>query len=200
MPEKETVQKVYDNLDFARGMEAFMAGMPAASIYALSKGFEEGGFGANQGIGITEGLADARSLFLTPNTVVVYAWACVDVKDGPMVVDVPPGALGMFNDAFFRYVTDVGMVGPDKGQGGKYLLVPPGYKGTLPGEGYYVQKPRTYNNLVIMRVFVKAGDIAGAVKTITDAARMYPLSAAANPPAQKFVDISKLENQHGSRE
>ena len=190
LPDEETVQKVYDNLDFGRGVEAFMAGMPAASVYALCEGFDEAGFGPNKGIGITESLADARSLFLTPNTTVVYVWFCVDVKNGPMVVQAPPGVLGMINDAYFRYVTDVGNVGPDKGQGGKYLVVPPGYTGTLPNEGYFVQKPRTYRNLVIMRSFVKNGDVAGAVKNVKASARVYPLSAAANPPEQKFVNIS----------
>ena len=105
----------------------------------MCHGFTEAGFTPNQRIGITEGLVDARSLFLTPNTIVVYVWLCVDLKDGPMVVQAPPGVLGMINDAYFRYVTDVGAVGPDQGKGGKYLVVPPGYTGTLPNEGYFVQ-------------------------------------------------------------
>jgi hypothetical protein len=190
LPDQETVQKVYDNLDFNRGTEAFMAGMPAASVQALCEGFSQAGFAPNQGIGITEDLADARALFLTPNTTVVYGWFCVDVKDGPMVVQVPPGVLGIMDDAFFRYVTDVGAVGPDAGKGGKYLLVPPGYTGTLPNEGYFVQNPRTYNNLFVLRSFVKDGDVAAVVKNVKDHARVYPLSAAAKPPEQKFVNIS----------
>ena len=95
----------------------------------------EAGFKPNQGIGITESLADARSLFLTPNTTVVYVWFCVDLKDGPMVVEVPPGVLGMIDDAYFRYVTDLGLVGPDQGKGGKYLFVPPGYTGDAAERG-----------------------------------------------------------------
>ena len=106
---------------------------------------------------------------------------------------IPPGVLGIIDDAFFRYVTDVGVVGPDKGQGGKYLLVPPGYSGSVPTEGYFVQKPRTYTNLFILRAFVKNGDLAGTVKNFKDHARVYRLADAANPPAQKFVDISKLK-------
>ena len=148
---------------------------------------------AQQGIGITESLADARSLFLTPNSTVVYVWFCVDLKDGPMVVEVPPGVLGMIDDAYFRYVTDVGFPGPDQGKGGKYLLVPPDYTGTLPSDGYFVNKSRTYSNLLIIRSFVQGGDVAAAVKNVKDHARMYPLSAAANPPAQKFVNISGLQ-------
>ena len=85
LPDEETVKKVYDNLDFVRGVEAFLLGMPAASIQAMRRGYIEGGFPPNQGFGISESLADARSLFLTPNTVVVYCWGNIDVKDGPMV-------------------------------------------------------------------------------------------------------------------
>ena len=135
LPDKETIQKVYDNLDFVRGVEAFLLGIPAAMIQAMRRGYAEGGFPPNQGFGISESLADARSLFLTPNTVVVYCWGNLDVKDGPMVLEVPPGVLGILNDAHWRFVTDLGLTGPDQGKGGKYLVVPPGYKGALPKRG-----------------------------------------------------------------
>ncbi|WP_244441178.1 DUF1254 domain-containing protein [Mesorhizobium sp. STM 4661] len=183
----------YDNLDLGRGVETFLSGIPATSVYALCEGFKEAGYKPNEGIGITENLADARALFLTPNSTVVYVWFCADLKEGPMVVEVPPGALGMIDDAYFRYVTDLGVVGPDQGKGGKYLLVPPGDTGSVPSEGYFVQKPRTYSNLFIIRAFVKDGDVAGAVASIKANARMYPLSVAANPPAQKFVNISGVK-------
>jgi hypothetical protein len=35
LPDPKTVQKVYDNLDFARGAEAFLPGMPVAPVYAF---------------------------------------------------------------------------------------------------------------------------------------------------------------------
>ena len=189
-PDEATVKKAYDQLDFGRGVEAFLAGIPATSVYALCEGFKEAGFPSNEGIGVTESLADARALFLTPNSTVVYVWFCADAVKEPIVVHVPPGALGMIDDAYFRYVTDLGIPGPDRGKGGKYLLVPPGYQGAVPKEGYFVAKTRTYSNLFIIRAFVQNGDVAGAVRNIKENARMYPLSAAGNPPAQKFVNIS----------
>src|SRR5688572_18625413 len=166
LPDADTVKKVYDNLDFTRGVEAFLLGMPAANVQGLRRGFIAGGFPPNQGFGISEGLADARSLFLTPNTVVVYTWGIVDVKDGPMVLQVPPGVLGILDDAHFRFVTDLGLPGPDQGKGGKYLVVPPGYTGKLPpeSEGYHIARTRTYSNVVIMRAFVQGSDIATIVK------------------------------------
>jgi len=71
VPDQKTIQLVYDQIDFVRGIEAFLAGMPATSVYALCEGFDQAGFKRNQGIGITEDLMDARSLFLTPNTTTV---------------------------------------------------------------------------------------------------------------------------------
>jgi len=140
LPDADTVQKAYDQVDFGRGVEAFLSGMPAASVYAFCEGLTQAGIKRNQGIGITEDLMDARSLFLTPNSTTVYVFMCLDLRAGPMVVQVPPNVLGPVDDAFFRYVTDVGLVGPDKGKGGKYLFIPPGYTGRVPAKGYFVQK------------------------------------------------------------
>ena len=84
---------------------------------------------ANAGVGITEDLMDARSLFLTPNTTTVYVFACLDVARGRWCCEVPAGVLGPVDDAYFRWVTDIGLTGPDRGRGGKYLFVPPGYTG-----------------------------------------------------------------------
>ena len=190
LPDADTVKKVYDNLDFSRGVEAFLLGVPSANIQGMRRGYAEGGFPSNQGFGISETLADARSLFLTPNTVVVYCWGNLDVKDGPMVLEVPPGVLGILNDAHWRWVNDLGVTGPDAGKGGKYLIVPPGYKGPLPSGGYFVQKTRTYSHNVILRGFVQGSDLATIVKNMKANTKMYPLSAAANPPTPKFVNFS----------
>jgi hypothetical protein len=187
------VKKVYDNLDFARGVEAFLSGIPATSVYAACEGLSQAGAKRNGGVTITEDLLDARTLMLTPNSTTVYVILCLDLKDGPMVVDIPPGVLGPVDDAFSRYVTDVGLVGPDKGNGGKYLFVPPDYTGNLPAEGYFVAKPRTYGVLMFFRAFVKDGDIAAAANGVKAQARVYSLAAAASPPQPTFVNISGMQ-------
>ena len=61
----------------------------------------------------------------------------LDLNDGPVVLQVPPNVLGPVDDAYFRYIADVGLVGRDKGKGGKYLLVPPDYKGAVPQRGVF---------------------------------------------------------------
>ncbi len=189
-PDPATVQLAYDQLDFGRGIDAFLRGMSATSVYAACRGFEEAGVKPNQGIGMTAELLDARSLFLTPNTTTVYVFACLDLKDEPIVLRVPPRVLGPVDDADFRWVVDVGLTGPDKGAGGDYLFVPPGYKGALPAKGYHVAKPRTNRLVVFYRAFVEKGDLAAAAAGVKAKAAVFPLSQAAKPPATPFVDIS----------
>jgi hypothetical protein len=191
-PDPATVQLAYDQLDFGRGVDAFLRGMSATSVHALCRGMEDAGIKLNHGIGIAENLLDARSLFLTANTTTVYTMFCIDLKDGPMVVRIPPRVLGPADDADFRWVTDVGLTGPDKGRGGKYLFLPPGYKGNLP-KGYHIARPRTNRILIFYRAFVKKGDIAAAVAGVKSKAAIFPLSMAANPPATSFVNVSGLK-------
>jgi hypothetical protein len=193
LPDPETVRKVYDNLDFSRGVETFLTGLPAASVYAVCEGLSQAGIKRNGGVGITEDLLDARTLMLTPNSTTVYLFMCLDLKDGPVVVEVPPGVLGPVDDAFSRYVTDVGLTGPDQGKGGKYLFVPPGFIGDLPSEGYFVVRPRTYSNQIFYRAFVQNGDVPSAVSGVKAKARVYPLSAAGTPPSPAFVNTSGLQ-------
>ena len=190
LPDTETVRKVYDNLDFARGVEAFLSGIPAASVYGVCEGLEQVGVKRNGGIGITEDLTDARGLFLTANSTNIYVWQCLDLKDGPMVAEVPPGVLGPVDDAYFRFVGDIGLTGPDKGKDGKYLFVPPGYTGKLPSAGYHVVKAPTYSNLISYRAFVQGGNVTASVNGLKAKARIYPLSAAGRPPQQTFVNLS----------
>ncbi len=193
VPDAATVKLVYDNLDFSRGVETFLEGMPATSVRAACNGLESIGAKANQGVAITETLMDARSLFLTPNTTTVYALACIDLSAGPMVLEVPTGVLGPVDDAYFRWVTDIGLTGPDGGKGGKYLFLPPGWTGEAPSEGYFVNEPRTNTLLVFFRVFVKEGDLAGSVAHAKAGTNLYPLHAtteSGETPKAGFVDIS----------
>ena len=141
-PSKETVAKVYDYLDLMHGVEAFVNAYQGASVASIFKGCAEAGIPNNTAMIFSE-LMDAKSLFLTGNADTVYFFVNLDASKGPIVVETPPLALGVIDDMWFHWVTDFGLPGPDRGEGGKYLLVPPDYKGELPGGGYYVQKLRT---------------------------------------------------------
>jgi hypothetical protein len=187
-PTEDTARKCFDNLDFLRGVEAFLNGCPAASLAAMREGMRE--IGAIDGtICITESLMDARSLFLTPNTESIYTATWLDLREGPIVVESPPNTLGIVNDFWFRYVADLGNAGPDKGKGGKYLFVGPGYEGDLP-DGYFVFKSPTFGNFLIWRGFLVEGDPKPAVESFKKHAHIYPLSKINDLPEQKWVNFS----------
>jgi hypothetical protein len=188
-PSQATVQMCYDNLLFMRGVEVFLNWMPAASMFALREGFREAGITRNGIIGIYEDLMDSKSIFLTANSDSIYTITSLDLTDGPMVVESPPNTLGMVNDFFFRYVADLGNAGPDKGQGGKYLFLPPDYEGDVPG-GYFVYGSSTYSNILFWRGFLVNGDPKPGVESIKRHTRIYPLSKPADREKTEFINWS----------
>lgn len=196
MPDPSTVEKVYENLDRMRGVEAFLDLVPLASIEAMRRGMEGVGIDKPNKILLFEELMDSNALFLTGNTDTIYAIGLLDLeRDGPTVVEIPPGAgPGTVNDAYFRFVVDMGAPGPDKGKGGKYLILPPGYEGDVP-QGYFVAKSRTYVNWLPLRGFLQDGKTDAAVKMWTEGLKIYPLADVANPPALEVVNgTGKLMN------
>ena len=143
----------------------------------------------NNSVLVFEDLLDSKSLFLTGNTESIYMGGWLDLKDGPIVVETPPNVLGFVNDFWFHYVTDMGNAGPDKGKGGKFLFLPPGYKGEIP-KGYFVCRSATYGNWLIARGFLVDGSPATAVESFKKNLKLYPLSQAKNPPATNFINVS----------
>jgi len=192
IPTKETAALVYDNLDFLRGVEAFLNGVPAASVEGLRLGqVELGATECHQAV-VFDDLMDSNPLWLTGNTDTVYCSVFLDLKkDGPTVVEVPAGAgPGTVDDAYFRFVIDMGAPGPDRGKGGKYLLLPPDYEGDVP-EGYFAAKSPSWVNWVILRGFLVDGKPDAASKMWRENLKVYPLARAANPPAMEFFNGSR---------
>ena len=188
VPDKRTVEIVYDNLDFQRATQAFLSSLQIASLDAMRRGALE--FGpANTTVVVFEQLMDSKALFLTPNTTSVYMMTWLEMGDEPMVIETPPDVLGFIDDAWFKYVADFGRVGPDKGKGGKFLIVPEGYEGKLP-KGYFVAKTPTKGNWVIWRGFQKDGSPTPAVDATKESFRIYPLSQKNSPPQMNFVNAS----------
>lgn len=191
MPSAETLDKVYDNLDLLRGVSAFIDGLQVTSLYALLRGLRDAGIAPGE-VGITETLLNARGLMLTPNTTTIYIQAQIDLSDGPVVVIAPPGMLGFIDDAAFKYVIDIGAAGPDKGEGGKYLILPPGYEGEVP-DGYFVAESNTYDHWIILRAGVKDGDTETPVRIVKSELNIFPLSMADNPPEEVFHNLSGVQ-------
>lgn len=188
VPDKQTTQKIYDNLDFQKAVEAYLNSIQIASMEGLKTGILE--FGpANETVLLFETLMDSKALWLTPNTSSVYMTSWLELKDEPMVIETPPNVLGIIDDHWFKYVTDFGNAGPDRGKGGKFLILPPGYEGEVPN-GYFVSRTQTYGNWVIWRGFQENGDPAPAVEMTKKVFRIYPLSQKNSPPMMNFVNVS----------
>ena len=121
--------------------------LQGVSIRALHKAFLSIGVKDNEVLVFSE-LMDAKSLYLTANADTVYYMGMLDLTKGPMVLEVPPKALGAVDDYWFRWVIDIGLPGPDRGEGGKYLILPPDYDGPLPGWLQYRPRPDQPRHMV----------------------------------------------------
>ena len=158
-PTEETVRKIYDEMDLQRANQAYMDFMPALSVYGIVKShIRDFGFRNSSDIVVAAGPGwSPNELYLTGNNATVYACASLDLKvEGPTVVEIPPGMYGTADDAAFKFLVDFGFVGPDKGEGGKYLFLPPGYEGDVP-EGYFAINSPSYRIWVMMRGFGEVG-------------------------------------------
>ncbi len=193
LPSEETTKKVYDNLDFMRGVETFLNGIPATSIEGIRLGMEEVGANKSNQVVILDDLLDSNPLFLTGNTSTVYASAFLNLQeDGPTVVEIPAGSgPGTVNDAFFRFVVDMGAPGPDRGKGGNYLILPPGYDGEIP-DGYFVATSTSYVNWLILRGFLVDGRPETASKMFREGLKIYPLKDKDKQAEMEFFNGSTL--------
>ena len=146
-------------MDLQRATQAYMDFYPALSVYAIVKSqIRDFKFKSSSDIAVAAGPGWKPSEpFLTGNNSTVYAIASLDLKiDGPTVVEIPPGMYGTANDALFKFLVDFGFVGPDKGEGGKYLFVPPGYQDEIPKGHFAIHSP-SYRIWVMMRGFGEVG-------------------------------------------
>src|SRR5262245_16295665 len=172
-PNAETVAKIYDNLDFTHAFETFVNTFQGVNMEAIRKGFLSIGVKDNE-ILVFSKLMDAKSLFLTANADTVYFVGFIDLTTGPMVLETPPDALGTLDDYWWRWVIDFGAPGPDRGQGGKYLILPRDYNGPLPQGGYYVARSRTTRVLILGRMFLVNNDPNPATELIKSRTKIYP--------------------------
>ena len=117
---------------------------------------------------------DASSLFLTANADTVYYLTGLDLSKGPMVIEQPSNAVGTINDMWFSWIIDIGGPGPDRGLGGKYLIVPPGYDGPLPEGGYFIAHSKTNHALYAARAYLVDNDPKPAVENVKKNMKIYP--------------------------
>jgi hypothetical protein len=199
-PTVETVQKLYDQLDLQRAAQAYLDFMPAMSMQALLDMHpRDHGVSETGGVIVYTEPGEGRSkdIGLTYNTESMYASASVDLRQtGPAVIEVPPNVLGIINDGFMGYVADLGNAGLDRGQGGKYLLLPPGYEGDVP-EGYFVFRSNFYRNWVMVRGFEQdTGRGEAALAYYKEHFKVYPLGAGAYEPSVVSASFTASDSTH----
>lgn len=183
-----------------RAIEAVVWGMPAVNydrMYQAMVRDAKAGDGSNK-IVYWSRLFGWKNQTLTPNPDTIYLMPFINTKDaGPMVLEIPPAdegtIVGSVDDCWQMAIEDVGPAGVDKGKGGKYLVLPPGYKGKVPA-GYIPMPSPTYQSYALLRSNLKSGSDADVAKAVAYGKRvkLYPLSQAANPPATTFVDAMNV--------
>jgi hypothetical protein len=200
-PTKESATALNDELLSQRATQAYLWALPAVNLMAMKEGSEKA-FGAGYNIfPVWKKRLDAKTLVTTPNSDVIYAMSYIDVgKDGPLVIEIPPEQQGILDDFFQRpiagptidgktHVGDVGLPGPDKGKGGKFLVLPPDYKGSVPN-GYFTYRSRTNNVLVFWRAFFKDPADLGPPNELIEQTRIYPLGKQTEAKPMQFPDAS----------
>lgn len=188
-PTEESAKILKDELAFQRAVQTYLWSLPAMNMYAMREG-QRKAFGDDSNIlMIAKDRIDYRLEYTTGNPDVIYAFAWLDLKkDGPMVLEMPPKLQGLLDDMWHRPLTDIGAAGPDRNKGGKYLVVPADYKGTIPDD-YYVVKSPTHGVFVFLRAFLVDGKTDQGV-ALLEKSKIYPLSKADNPPKMKFPNLS----------
>lgn len=188
-PVGDAAVRLLDVQRLNRAIEVYTTQMMRVSEIAVREGVRAFGSRTPQQVVIWESLMDAKTVLLTANTETVYALSRLYLNvDGPTVIEAPPHMLGFIQDGFQRYLADIGPLGPDKGRGGKFLVLPPGYTGNVP-EGYFVSRSPTYSVGFAVRGFQVENKTDQAVALMKQI-KIYPLAQASSPPPMQFMNGS----------
>jgi hypothetical protein len=188
-PAGDTAERLLALLKLNRAVEVYLTQLMPVSEIALREGLRAFGATTANQLVIWEQLMGPQTVLLTANTETVYAIDHLQLKaDGPTVVEAPPKMLGFLQDGLQRYLSDIGPLGPDKGQGGKFLVLPPRYEGRTPA-GYFVVRSPTYSVTFAMRGFQVDGKTDEAVALMKQS-KVYPLDQAYSPPPMEFLNGS----------
>lgn len=175
-----------------RASEAAVWAMPAVSVYDIELSVQRD-LGGNAGdVAYMSRPMTSRHGFLTANDVTPYVVGALSCKDGPVVIEVPAAGekasfFGTIVDAWQTPLADVGPPGDDKGAGGRYLFLPPGYSGAVP-DSYLVYRPQTYGVHFAFRPVAKNGGTNADQAAYAQQLKVYRLADATNPPPTRFID------------
>ncbi|GAB3625865.1 DUF1254 domain-containing protein [Pandoraea terrae] len=182
-PSANTSQQLYDELDYQRAVQAYIWAQPLVGLGAMAEGARRIGIRPME-LFVFDKLEQVNQTLQTGNDDVVYSFSYFNLQDsGPLVIEIPQGnQYGVVLDAWQRPIEDVGRIGPDEGKGGKYVIVPPGYRGDLPEQGYIVRQSPTNRGVLFLRAVRGPGDsVESAAEQLTHA-NLYPYASRSAPP------------------
>lgn len=170
-PTPEAARTLADELFFQRATQVYLWALPAMNMVAMKEGLGAlSGFGYNV-MSVFEKRLKPNTLITTPNSDVIYGLGFADLGEtGPLVLEAAPRVQAILDDFWHRplvgpehdgihYLGDVGIPGPDQGEGGRYLILPEGYEGRIDdADDYYVFTSRTNGVFIFVRGFFKSVD------------------------------------------
>ena len=198
-PTPGTTQNFFDEMDFQRAVQAYLWAYPAVSFESIRLTAERDLGMRYNDLGIADNFVDPRSMWLTANDTTIYAFVNIDLAEGPVAVEIPPGAIvGLLDDFWQSWLSDVGLPGPDAGAGGTFLLLPPGYDGDVPASGYHMVRA-TMNNLnLLVRGILIDGDIPDAVARVRQV-KVYPWSEQRRRPEPVHLHFGRRVRHDSAR-
>lgn len=177
-----------------RAVEAVIWGMPAVNTELMLQAMLRSTGAKENEVVYWSRPVNWKNQTLTPNPDSIYFMTFFDLrKSGPLVIDVPPaegGSLvGNIVTTWQMPLEDVGPEGADKGKGGRYLILPPGYKGNAP-DGYVALRSDTNGGFALLRSTLASHSDAEVAKSVEygKRIRVYPLERASAPPPTRFTD------------
>ena len=183
-----TVAEGYEGADLVRAIQAYKFFYPTVSGAAIIKGNAAAGMVPNRVFGILD--CGPEQLVFTANSDTPYGPLLLDLADGPLVVELPPGPLIVCSlDINQRWVADMGLPGPDAGNGGKHLLLGPDHSGEVTSQGYFVHRASSNRQIVGVRSLPVEGDVAGAKQRLTTV-KVYPLNPGQEWAEPEWLDLT----------
>ena len=187
-PPPDTLRRTYDDTDLSRAVAAYRFFYPTVSGLAQWKGQLKAGLVPNAIFAVLD--IQPRHVGFTLNSDTCYGMIPLDLRAGPVVLEVPPGPLMVVaTDVNQRWVADMGLPGPDRGQGGRHLLLPPGYRSSVPA-GHHVATSTTSKVLVSARALPGDSGAKGALDLIRGI-KLRPLAPVASWSEPKWIDLTE---------
>ena len=202
-PTNETTLKLDEELFFQRAVQTYLWALPAVNMYAMKEGLGKVSGEGYHVMSVFEERLKPHTVITTPNSDVIYGLGFADLsKTGPLVLEAPANLQGLLDDFWHRplvgpnidgrqFLADIGIPGPDKGKGGKYLIIPEDYQGEVDTQEYFVYKSSTNGIFIFLRGFFKSIDNYEPGVEAIEGVKIYPLNG--EKKEMKYAQSSNVE-------